>query len=62
MNHFVRGNWRQDTINDGQKVKTVGGREVTFGRHGEKHLLFYIKLDDNSVHVTISTLLGPQYN
>jgi uncharacterized surface protein with fasciclin (FAS1) repeats len=61
MNHFVRGNWRQDTISDGQKVKTLGGREVTFGRQGEKYLLFYIKSDDILVHVTISTLLGPQY-
>jgi hypothetical protein len=53
----VRGNWRQDSISDGQKVKTLGGREVTFGRQGEKHLLFYTKAGDNSVHVTFSTFL-----
>ena len=36
INHFVPGNWRQETISDGQTVKTLGGREITFGRKGEK--------------------------
>jgi uncharacterized surface protein with fasciclin (FAS1) repeats len=35
INHFVQGNWRQDAITDGQKVKTLGGREIRFGRKGE---------------------------
>ncbi|KAJ9594501.1 hypothetical protein L9F63_014113, partial [Diploptera punctata] len=32
INHFVKGNWRQDNIKDGQKLTTVGGREITFGK------------------------------
>jgi hypothetical protein len=36
INHFVKGNWRQDNIQDGQKLKTLGGREIIFGRKGEK--------------------------
>ncbi|XP_021939131.1 transforming growth factor-beta-induced protein ig-h3 isoform X2 [Zootermopsis nevadensis] len=35
LNHFVRGNWRQDTISDGQKVTTLGGRDITFGRRDQ---------------------------
>ena len=42
INHFVQGNWRQETITDGQKVKTLGGREITFGRKGEKFTKFFL--------------------
>ncbi|PSN48007.1 hypothetical protein C0J52_18582 [Blattella germanica] len=31
-NHFVKGNWRQDSIKDGQKLTTLGGREIIFNR------------------------------
>ncbi|XP_069698147.1 periostin isoform X2 [Periplaneta americana] len=30
VNHFVKGNWRQDSIKDGQKLTTLGGREIIF--------------------------------
>lgn len=58
LNHFVRGNWRQDTISDGQKVTTLGGRDITFGRRGKYCLLLHVK-SDNSVHIIIVTPLGP---
>ena len=35
INHFVKGNWRQDLIKHGQKLTTVGGREIVFGKQGE---------------------------
>ncbi|RZC37412.1 periostin [Asbolus verrucosus] len=30
INHFVKGRLKQDTIKDGQIVKTLGGREIVF--------------------------------
>lgn len=30
INHFVKGRLKQDTIKDGQAVKTLGGREIVF--------------------------------
>ncbi|KAL0274146.1 UNVERIFIED_CONTAM: hypothetical protein PYX00_006639 [Menopon gallinae] len=33
INHFIPGNLRQESIKDGQKVKTLGGREIVFTRN-----------------------------
>lgn len=56
INHFVPGNWRQETISDGQKVKTLGGREITFGRKGEKCTRFYLSGRIKEYDMQVSSL------
>lgn len=43
INHFVKGNLRQDKIKDGQTAVTLGGREIVFSKD-RKFILFYKSL------------------
>lgn len=57
INHFIPGNLRQETIKDGQKVKTLGGREIVFTRNRESNSVF----SDLSRTVRINSVSFPVF-